>query len=74
MRRQAVVHVWESGSQVPVARRVERRDRLPPADWRFSQDENDDAVAEVAAATALNASVPYIASLIPKRTSHQFTG
>lgn len=22
---------------------------LPPADWRFSQDENDDAVTEVAA-------------------------
>ena len=40
---------WEIDRGGPVARRVERRDRLPPADWRFSQDENDDAVAEVAA-------------------------
>jgi uncharacterized membrane protein len=40
---------WELDRGGPVARRVERRDRLPAADWRFSQDENDDAVAEVAA-------------------------
>jgi hypothetical protein len=32
----------------PVARRKVRRGELPPADWRFSQDENDDAVVEVA--------------------------
>lgn len=40
---------WEMDRGGPVARRTERRDHLPPADWRFSQDENDDAVAEVAA-------------------------
>jgi len=32
-----------------VARRKLRRSEIPPADWRFSQDENDDAVVEVAA-------------------------
>jgi hypothetical protein len=31
-----------------VARHSMRRDKLPDADWRFSQDENDDAVTEVA--------------------------
>lgn len=40
---------WELDRGGPVRRRTERRDRLPPADWRFSQDENDDAVIEVAA-------------------------
>lgn len=39
---------WEIDRGGPVARRIERRDALPPADWRFSQDENGDAVAEVA--------------------------
>ncbi len=39
---------WELDRGAPVRRRTERRDRLPPADWRFSQDENDDAVVEVA--------------------------
>ena len=39
---------WELDRGGPVRRRTERRDRLPPADWRFSQDENDDAVVEVA--------------------------
>ncbi len=38
---------WELDRGGPVARRTERRGRLPPADWRFSQDENDDAVIEV---------------------------
>jgi hypothetical protein len=40
---------WELDRGGPVARRVLRRDKMPPADWRFSQDENDDAVTEVAA-------------------------
>ncbi|HET9649918.1 MAG TPA: hypothetical protein VFP34_17020 [Microlunatus sp.] len=39
---------WELDRGGPVARRTEDRSELPPADWRFSQDENDDAVTEVA--------------------------
>ncbi len=39
---------WELDRGGPVRRREARRDQLPPADWRFSQDENDDAVIEVA--------------------------
>jgi hypothetical protein len=39
---------WELDRGGPVARRKVRRADLPPADWRFSQDENDDAVIEVA--------------------------
>ncbi|MBY6410428.1 hypothetical protein HQ346_02525 [Rhodococcus sp. BP-252] len=39
---------WELDRGGPVARRKLRRDAMPPADWRFSQDENDDAVREVA--------------------------
>jgi hypothetical protein len=39
---------WELDRGGPFARRLERRDQLPAADWRFSQDENDDAVSEVA--------------------------
>jgi hypothetical protein len=38
---------WEMDRGGPVARREKRRDELPDADWRFSQDENDDAVIEV---------------------------
>jgi hypothetical protein len=38
---------WELDRGGPVARRETRRDQLPPADWRFSQDENDDTVVEV---------------------------
>jgi hypothetical protein len=37
-----------------VARRAEERSALPPADWRFSQDENDDAVTEVAIGSSGN--------------------
>lgn len=40
---------WELDRGGPVVRRQARRADLPPADWRFSQDENDDAVIEVAA-------------------------
>jgi hypothetical protein len=39
---------WELDRGGPVARRRERRRDIPAADWRFSQDENDDAVSEVA--------------------------
>ena len=38
---------WELDRGGPVARHSMRRDKLPDADWRFSQDENDDAVVEV---------------------------
>jgi hypothetical protein len=39
---------WELDRGGPVARQTEDRSDLPPADWRFSQDENDDAITEVA--------------------------
>lgn len=38
---------WELDRGGPVVRRLEDRAKLPDADWRFSQDENDDAVIEV---------------------------
>jgi hypothetical protein len=38
---------WELDRGGPVARRSEKRADLPDADWRFSQDENDDTVVEV---------------------------
>jgi hypothetical protein len=43
---------WELDRGGPVARRRVRRDELPPADWRFSQDENGDNVSEVAATSS----------------------
>ncbi len=43
---------WEVDRGGPVARHSLARDRLPPADWRFSQDENHDAVREVAAGSS----------------------
>ncbi len=45
---------WEVDRGGPVARQTVSRDRLPPADWRFSQDENQDAVQEVAAGSSVN--------------------
>ena len=39
---------WEIDRGGPVARRVTTHDNMQPADWRFSQDENHDTVAEVA--------------------------
>ena len=38
---------WELDRGGPVVRREAQREDLPDADWRFSQDENDDAVIEV---------------------------
>ena len=50
---------WELDRGGPVARRRLRRDELPPADWRFSQDEVEDNVAEVrATASAVSGWVP----------------
>lgn len=39
---------WELDRGGPVARRVKTHAQMAPADWRFSQDENHDAVHEVA--------------------------
>jgi hypothetical protein len=43
---------WEMDRGGPVARTQTPRDRLPAADFRFSQDENDDAIDEVAAGSS----------------------
>jgi len=39
---------WELDRGGPVTRSTADRDKLPAADWRFSQDEDDDASDEVA--------------------------
>lgn len=50
---------WELDRGGPVARRKVRRDEMPPADWRFSHDENEDAVVEVAvSASATSGWIP----------------
>ncbi|AYF98969.1 DUF1345 domain-containing protein [Protaetiibacter intestinalis] len=46
---------WELDRGGPVARRRDARDALPPADFRFPQDEDDDAVAEVAVRSSTRA-------------------
>ena len=43
---------WELDRGGPVARTLDPRDQLPPADFRFPQDEDDDAIIEVAARSA----------------------
>jgi hypothetical protein len=43
---------WELDRGGPVARALRPRSQLPPADFRFPQDEDDDAIAEVAARSA----------------------
>ena len=44
---------WELDRGGPVARHTLARDRLPPAEWRFSQDENQDTVREVAVSSSI---------------------
>ncbi len=44
---------WELDRGGPVLRTMAARDELPPADFRFPQDEDDDAVAEVAARSSV---------------------
>ncbi|GAA2477298.1 hypothetical protein [Terrabacter carboxydivorans] len=44
---------WEIDRGGPVARHTVARDRMPTADWRFSQDENQDAVLEVSATSSV---------------------
>ncbi len=43
---------WELDRGGPVSRARRTRTALPPADWRFSQDENDDDVTEVSAGSS----------------------
>ncbi|MGZ4569065.1 MAG: hypothetical protein ACXVFZ_19960, partial [Blastococcus sp.] len=43
---------WELDRGGPVARTQKPRTELNPADFRFSQDENDDAITEVAAGSS----------------------
>ena len=43
---------WELDRGGPVRRTMDARESLPPADFRFPQDEDSDAVAEVAARSA----------------------
>jgi hypothetical protein len=43
---------WELDRGGPVARTQKPRAELNPADFRFSQDENDDAITEVAAGSS----------------------
>lgn len=43
---------WELDRGGPVARRRVTREELPPADWRFSQDENRETVVEVRASSS----------------------
>jgi hypothetical protein len=45
---------WELDRGGPVARTQRLRKDLPPADFRFSQDENHDAVVEVATTASKN--------------------
>ena len=45
---------WELDRGGPVARRVKPHQQMAAADWRFSQDENHDAVEEVAATASRN--------------------
>ncbi len=44
---------WELDRGGPVTRGEARRDEIPAADWRFSHDEDDDAVVEVAATSSV---------------------
>jgi hypothetical protein len=46
---------WELDRGGPVVRRIEERAKMPSADWRFSQDENDDAVIEVSRTSSKSA-------------------
>lgn len=46
---------WELDRGGPVARWSVPRTRMQPADWRFSQDENHDAVKEVAVTSSAKA-------------------
>lgn len=53
---------WELDRGGPVSRTQQPRGELPPADFRFSQDENDDAIEEVA--TGSSAKSDWVPSLL----------
>ncbi len=56
---------WELDRGGPVSRARRTRTALPVADWRFSQDENDDNVTEVAAGSSGRAGwVPHFADYL----------
>lgn len=44
---------WEIDRGGPVVRTMAKRDDLPPADFRFPQDEDDDTIVEVAVGSSL---------------------
>jgi uncharacterized membrane protein len=44
---------WELDRGGPVARRIQPRGELPPADFRFPQDEDHEAVSEVAVRSSI---------------------
>ena len=44
---------WEIDRGGPVVRTMAKRSELPPADFRFPQDEDDDTIVEVAAGSSL---------------------
>ncbi|MFD1713765.1 hypothetical protein ACFSBZ_04710 [Amnibacterium flavum] len=46
---------WELDRGGPVSRRLRARDKLEPADFRFPQDEDHDAVVEVAVRSSVKA-------------------
>lgn len=46
------VLMWELDRGGPVSRKQSKREDLPPADYRFPQDEDDDTVMEVAEQSA----------------------
>ena len=46
---------WEMDRGGPVARRVTPRKEMQPAEWRFSQDENHDAIDEIAVSSSKKA-------------------
>ena len=43
---------WEMDRGGPVARRITPRKKMQPAEWRFSQDENHDAIEEIAVSSS----------------------
>lgn len=49
---------WELDRGGPIVRREMLRAQLPPADWRFSQDENDEAISEVARGSSKRGWIP----------------
>lgn len=49
---------WELDRGGPIARRQLLRPQLPPADWRFAQDENHETITEVARGSSEHGWIP----------------